>query len=284
MGAIEPLVSASWLTEHLTDPDLRIVDATVQITPLFQITSGHTDWERSHIPGAVFADLLQLSDPAAPPFLFKMPSAEHFAGYLGTLGIGDGVRVVIYDARENMWAARLWWMLRAFGFDNAAVLDGGWTNWRREQRPVCAVPCAYPPATFTPRPRSGVVVDKQAVIAAMGDRATKIVSALGRRSHRGEITEYGRPGHIPGAGNVSAWTLIDKTTQCYRPLAELRSLFGSLLDAPRIITYCGAGIASSSDAFVLHLLGHRNVAVYMGGLMEWCADPALPMELGATAA
>ncbi len=283
MPTIEPLVSTAWLTENLGAPDLRIVDATVQITPTFQVTSGRADWERAHVPGAVFADLLELSDPSAPPFVFRMPTAERFAAYVGRLGIGDGTRVVIYDARENMWAARLWWMLRAFGFDAAAVLDGGWTSWRLEQRATCATPCAYPPATFTARPRAGLIVDKHEVLAAMHDPATRIVSALGRRSHRGEITEYGRPGHIPGAGNVSAWTLIDRTTQRYRPLDQLRALFADSFGAKRIITYCGGGIASSSDAFVLHLLGHPNVGVYMGGLLEWCADPGLPMELGAGA-
>lgn len=284
MSTFQPLRSSSWLAENLGDPDLRIIDATVQITPTFQVTSGYRDWERAHIPHAVHADLLELSDPGAPPFMFRMPTAERFAHYMGRLGIGDGARVILYDARENMWAARLWWMLRAFGFDDAAVLDGGWTTWRLEEKPTCSTPCSYPAASFTVRQRPGLVVDKQEVLAAMHDPDTRIVSALGRRSHRGELNEYGRPGHIPGADNVSAWALIDKTTQRYRPESELRALFAPVLDAKRIITYCGGGIASSSDAFVLHLLGHRNVAVYMGGLLEWCADPALPMETGAGSA
>lgn len=199
MPSIDSLVSASWLEEHLGDEDLRIMDATVQITPEFQVTSGQPGWERAHIPGAVLADLLELSDPAVPAVTFTMPSADWFAARLGRLGIGDGTRVVIYDARENMWAARLWWMLRAFGFDAAGVLDGGWKTWQLEQRRTCSVPCVYPPTTFEARPRSGLFVGKEEVMAALGDRSTCLVSALGRRSHRGEISEYGRPGHIPGA-------------------------------------------------------------------------------------
>ncbi|HEU0032254.1 MAG TPA: rhodanese-like domain-containing protein [Kofleriaceae bacterium] len=283
MSKIPSLVSSSWLAGNLSGSDLRILDATVQITPTFQVSSGRKDWELAHVPGAAHADLLALSDPSAPPFMFRMPSIERFAAFMGELGIGDGTRVVLYDARENMWAARLWWMLRSAGFDDAGILDGGWTTWRLENRPTCAVPCRYPPASFTPRPRAGIIVDKHEVLAAMRDPDTRIVSALGKRSHRGDINEYGRPGHIPGAANVSAWTLIDRATQRYRPEAELRTLFGSLLGATRVITYCGGGIASSSDAFVLHLLGHPNVAVYMGGLLEWCADPAMPMELGTGA-
>jgi thiosulfate/3-mercaptopyruvate sulfurtransferase len=199
---------------------------------------------------------------------------------MGRLGIGDGMRVVRYDGRENMWAARLWWMLRTFGFDDAAVLNGGWTAWRLEDRPTSSKPCAYPSATFTPRPRPEIIVSTGEVLAAIEDEATCIVSALGRRQHRGERNEYGRRGHIPGASNVTAWEILDRETMRYRPIEELRELFHPILEAERVITYCGGGIASSSDAFILHVLGHRNVAVYDGGLIEWCGDRDLPLELG----
>lgn len=274
------LVQPAWLAEHLRDPDVRILDATVQITPEFQITSGHEGWVKAHIPGATFADLLELSNPEAPAFTFGWPDADWFAERMGRLGVGPDTRVVLYDARESMWAARLWWMLRAFGFDDAGILDGGWTSWQLENRPTCDKPCSYPPATFVARAREGVVVDKREVLASIGDPRTCIVSALGRRSHRGEINEYGRPGHIPSARNVSAWRIIDRQTQRYRPLGELRALFGEVLGAERIITYCGAGAAGASDAFALSMLGHPRVALYPGGLLEWCADPAMPMETG----
>ena len=280
--ALEPLVEPAWLEAHLGDPDLRVVDATVQVRlwPVPRVRSGRRAFRRGHIPGAAFADLLALSDPDAPARTFTMPSAERFAEGMGRLGIGDGTRVVIYDGRENMWAARLWWMLRTFGFDDAAVLNGGWTAWRLEGRPVSTKPCAYPPATFTPRPRPQLIVGKEEVLAAIEDPATCIVSALGRRQHRGERNEYGRRGHIPGAKNVTAWEILDRETMRYRPPDELRARFGPVLDTERVITYCGGGVAASSDAFILHLLGHRNVAVYDGGLMEWCADRSLPLERG----
>ena len=282
MGAgVEPLVEADWLHEHLEDPDLRILDATVFITPDFSTESGRAAWERGHIPGSGFADILgDLSDPAYPPFMTMAPPAEQFAVAMSRLGVWDGTRVVIYDARENMWAARVWWLLRAFGFDAAAVLDGGWTTWVAEGRPVSTDPPAHPPATFVPRPRPHLFVGKADVFAAMDDPDTVIVSALGRRSHRGEISEYGRAGHIPGARNVSAFAVIDKQTQKYLPEPVLRQRFAGILDAPQIITYCGGAIAACSDALVLHLLGHRNVAVYDGSLIEWNSDPTTPIEVG----
>lgn len=276
----DTLVEVGWLAEHLQDPNLRILDATIQIEPGAGIRSGREDWERSHIPGSSFADLFALSDPDKPSVTLTMPQPAWFADAVGRLGVGDGTRVVLYDARENMWAARLWWMLRAFGFDDAAVLDGGWTMWRREGLPVCARPCSYPSATFAPRPREGLVVGKDEVLAAIDDPDTCLVNALGRRQHRGEVNEYGRPGHIPGSRNVTAWEILDRDTQRYRPMPELRSRFADVLDAKRIITYCGGGVACASDAFALHLLGHRDVAIYDGGLLEWCADPSLPLAVG----
>jgi thiosulfate/3-mercaptopyruvate sulfurtransferase len=279
---INPLVEPSWLEEHLGDSDLRVVDATVRVKlwPWPRVRSGARGFERGHIPGAAFADLLALSEPNAPSYTFTMPRAEHFAEHMGRLGIGDGMRVVIYDGRENMWAARLWWMLRTFGFNNAAILNGGWTAWRLENRPISLQPCVYPSTTFTPRYRPELITSKEEVLMAIDDTAACIVSALGRRQHRGERNEYGRRGHIPGARNVTAWEILDRETMRYRPAEELRELFTPILEAQRIITYCGGGVAASSDAFILHLLGHRNVAVYDGGLLEWCADRNLPLELG----
>ena len=281
--SIPPLVEPAWLEEHLGDGDLRIVDATIQVKlkPFPRMRSGKREWKRAHIPGAAFVDLRKVCDPNAPGRTFTLPDAQWFAAAIGQLGIGEGMRVVLYDARESMWAARLWWMLRAFGFDRASVLNGGWTAWRVEGHPISAEPCSNPPATFTPTPRPGLFVGKDEVLGAIDDSRACIVCALGRRQYRGERREYGRRrGHIPGAFNVSAWQILDRRTQRYRPLDELRQLFAPILDAERIITYCGAGVAASSDAFALHLLGHPRVAIYDGGFIEWSADRRLPLELG----
>lgn len=281
--AMAPLVEPDWLEAHLEDGDLRILDVTIQVKlrPFPRMRSGEREWKRGHIPGAVFADLRKICDPCSPVRTFTMPDANWFAAQMGRLGIGGRTRVVIYDARESMWAARLWWMLRAFGFDQAAVLNGGWTAWQLERRPISSQPSSYPPTTFTPAPQPALFVGKDEVLRAIDDPEACIVCALGRRQYRGERREYGRRrGHIPGACNVSAWRILDRHTQRYRPLEELRELFGPILDAERIITYCGAGIAAASDAFALHILGHPNVAVYDGGFIEWSADKRLPLELG----
>ena len=280
---MDVLVSAGWLAGHLGDPRLRVFDATVQVRRrLFvpTVRTGERQWRREHIPGSVFASLFALSDPARPRRSLTMPPAEQFAAVIGALGVSDDSHVVIYDRRENMWAARLWWMLRTFGFDHAAVLDGGWTAWRQGGYPLCSDPCTYPPGTVTASLRPELVATKQDVLGAIGNPDTCLINALGRRQHRGEVNEYGRRGHIPGSRNVTAWEILDRKTQRYRELPELRHKVGPALDASQIITYCGAGPAASSLAHVLVRLGHPRVAVYDGGLLEWCADRRLPLELG----
>jgi thiosulfate/3-mercaptopyruvate sulfurtransferase len=280
---MEPLVSVDWLAEHLDDPDLRVFDATVQISRVLflpRIRTGEREYRRGHIPGSGFLDLFAVHDPDRSRLSMTAPTADHFEDVVGGLGIGTEHRVVLYDRRETMWAARMWWLLRAFGHDQAAILDGGWAAWQAAGRPTCDQPCGYPPAHFEAHPRPGLLVDKDEVLAAIDDPHVQLVDALGRRVHRGEANEYGRRGHIPGAANITAWEILDRDTGCYRPLPELRDKVGPVLDADRVITYCGAGAAASSLANVLVRLGHPDVAVYDGGLLEWCADRSLPLETG----
>jgi thiosulfate/3-mercaptopyruvate sulfurtransferase len=245
------------------------------------IRTGLREYRRGHIPGSTFLDLFHLHDPNRPRMTMTAPPADYFAAVMGGLGVGSSSRVVLYDRRENMWAARVWWLLRAFGHDDAAILDGGWGAWQAAGLPECDKPCTYPPDAFQPRPRPGVLVDQEQVLAAIDDPGAVLVNALGRRQHRGEVNEYGRRGHIPGSVNVTAWEILDRDTGCYRSEPELRDKVGAILDAERVIIYCGAGSAAASLAHVLTRLGHPDVGVYDGGLVEWCSNRDLPLERGA---
>ncbi len=280
------LVDAGWLAARLDDADVRVLDCTVWLRPdpsgVGQTAeSGRAGWRAAHIPGGDFADLLEdLSDPASP-LRFALPSARRFAEAMGELGVGDGARVVLYDRDQMVWAARLWWMLRAFGFDRAAVLDGGFAAWTAAGLPQSDQPCRYPPARFTARPRPELFTDRAGVQAALGQNGTLVLNALRREQHAGTGgVHYGRPGHIPGSVCVPARTLTDPATGQLRPRVDLRAEFAAAgaLQAARVVAYCGSGIAACGDAFVLHLLGAREVAVYGASLQEWAADPAVPME------
>ena len=284
MSRMDPLVSAQWVAEHRSDDDLRILDTTMQINLgglLPTVRTGLREYRRGHIPGSAFLDLFELHDPARPRMTMTAPPAEHFAEVMGRLGVGSDHRVVLYDRRENMWAARVWWLLRAFGHDEAAILDGGWGAWQAAGLPQCTTACSYPPATFEAHPRPGVLVDRDQVLAALDDPDVVLINALGRRQHRGERNEYGRRGHIPGSANITAWEVLDRETGCYRPLPALRAKAAEVLGSPHVIVYCGAGAAASSVAHVLLRLGHPDVAIYDGGLVEWCSERGLPMERGA---
>jgi thiosulfate/3-mercaptopyruvate sulfurtransferase len=282
----EHLVSSAWLAERLDDPGVRVLECTVYLHPVegpavFRVESGRTRWAESHIPGAGFVDLQDELSARDTPLRFMLPPAAQFAEAMGRHGVGDGVRVVLYDRFVNMWAARVWWMLRAFGFDDAAVLDGGWKTWTLEGRPVSRDDGARPPRTFTPRPRPALIADRQGVLAALGDGRACVLNALTEEQHRGTGgAHYGRAGRIAGSTNVPARDLVDPRTHAYLPADVLRARFAAAgaLDAGRVITYCGGGIAASSDAFVLTLLGRDDVAVYDASLSEWAADPALPMD------
>jgi thiosulfate/3-mercaptopyruvate sulfurtransferase len=282
----EYLVETDWLAARLEDPTLRILECTTILHPLpdggYRAESGLATWTAGHIPRSGFADLTgELSDGASS-LRFMMPPPEQLAAAMARLGVGEGTRVVLYDRAVNMWAARVWWMLRAVGFDDAAILNGGWRKWTLEGRPVSTEPCAYPRGKFTARPRPELFADKRAVLAGVGDRATCVLNALTEEQHRGTGgVDYGRPGRIAGSANVAARSLVD-ATHAYLPLPELRKRFtdSGALASGRVITYCGGGIAASSDAFVLAMLGHDNVAVYDASLSEWAADPSLPMETG----
>ena len=282
----EYLIETGALAEQLDDPTLRILECTTILHPLpdggYRAESGRTTWESGHIPGSGFADLTgELSDQRSA-LRFMMPPPAPLAAAMGALGVGDGTRVVLYDRAVNMWAARVWWMLRAIGFDAAAVLNGGWRKWTIEGRAVSTDPCAYPQENLIPRPRPELFADKSVVRAGLGDRATCVLNALSEEQHRGTGgVHYGRPGRIAGSANVPARTLVD-SRHAYLPLSELRKVFADsgALSSGRVITYCGGGIAASSDAFVLAMLGHDHVAVYDASLSEWAADPSLPMETG----
>ena len=281
-----PLVETDWLATHLDDPAVRVLECTVilhQEGHGFRAESGRAQWAAGHLPGSGFADLTgDLSDRASA-LRFMMPPAAQFADAMSRLGVGEGVRVVLYDRAVNMWAARVWWMLRAVGFDDAAVLNGGWRKWTIEGRPVSTEPDAARPRRFTVRPRPDLFTDKSGVFAGLGDRATCVLNALTDEQHRGTGgATYGRPGRIAGSVNVPARELVDPKTHAYLDAETLRRRFAAsgALDAGRVITYCGGGIAASSAAFVLTLLGKEEVSVYDASLSEWAADPTLPMETG----
>jgi thiosulfate/3-mercaptopyruvate sulfurtransferase len=279
--SIETLVTPEWLSQHLDDPDLVVLDATVRVEMDegggFRIVSGQADYEGGHIPGAGFADLMGDLSDADSPLQFALPTPEQVSAALGALGVGDDSRVVLYDRSGSAWAARVWWMLRWVGFDRAALLDGGLEAWIAEGRPLSTEPASRPPKQLTPAVRPELIADRDEVLAASADSAVWLIDAMPEAHYRGDMVLYGRPGHIPGASNIPASALLDESGR-YRPLDELAAMHDRDRSA-RVITYCGGGISASSSAFVLTRLGFTDVAVYTASLQEWAADPSNPLVI-----
>jgi thiosulfate/3-mercaptopyruvate sulfurtransferase len=278
-----PLVETEWLATHLSDPDLRILDCAIVMElrdGVPRMTSGRQAWRDGHIPGSQYVDVLEeLCDARQPVPMTTLPMVE-FAERMSDLGIGDGVKVVLYDRSEHAWAARVWWLLRVAGFENAAVLNGGWKKWTREGREVSSAVVRHPKANFVLKPNPALFADKAEVLAAIGNSSVSMINALTPDMFAGRVNAYGRPGRIPGSTNVFCQTLVDPRDDAYLPVDELRRRFAhtNAENAQRVITYCGGGIAASGDALALTLMGVKNVAIYDGSLAEWAADPGLPLE------
>jgi thiosulfate/3-mercaptopyruvate sulfurtransferase len=278
-----PVVSTQWLADYLGSEKLVVLDATVLpfATPTGKsgLLSGHEQFLVSgHIPNALFADLIEeFSDTDARlPFTHQSPAG--FAAAAGALGIDNETTVVVYDSSAGQWAARLWWLFRAVGYDRVAVLDGGYSKWLAEARNVDVGHREPTPTVFSASERSDLWATKsdiEDVLSGTADAA--LVCGLPPKEFSGEEGSRPRRGHIPGSISVPAGRLVDRETNTLLPEPELRQFFGPAFDEPRVITYCAVGIAAAADALALTVLGHRNVAIYDGSLLEWTADDRLPV-------
>ena len=282
----EAIVSTEWLAANLRDPTLRIFDCTTYLLyetgtgRPYRVESGRADYDSGHIPNSGFLDLQgELSDTSSR-FNFTMPAPDDLAARAAARGIGEGNRAILYARKNPQWATRVWWMLRAIGFDDAAVLDGGWDKWAAEGRPTETTETRYPAATLTAKPRPGMFVGKDAMKAGIGDAGVCSINALAPDLHSGENPRYGRAGRIPRSVNVPAASLLEPGTLAFKPPAAVAAAFAKVgADAgKRILLYCGGGIAATLDGFLLHQLGHRDLAVYDASMSEWAKDESLPIE------
>ncbi len=282
------LVTTDWLATAFDEPHLRILDCSValEVNSNGDIVNTAGDiWKLGHIPGSVFVDLKQELSDVSQPFPFALPSPSQFAAVMSRCGIDHGKRVVVYDACRDkwasIWAARVWWMLRVFGFDDVAVLSGGLHKWKLDGYALSTEEVVTASASFFPEMRHALVASKEDVLSSIGDAQCCLINALSAEEHAGRKTRYGRPGRIPTSVNVPATSLVDETTRAFLPPEDLRAIFASTgaLDRSRVVTYCGGGIAACGDALALAILGVEDVAVYDGSLFEWTADAKLPLEV-----
>jgi thiosulfate/3-mercaptopyruvate sulfurtransferase len=280
----EYLIEPAELSARIAKGDVRVFDGTVFLEPAergYRARSGLAEYQQAHIPGSAFVDqLVELSDTSSG-LGFTLPEAGELQQALGRIGAASDMDVVVYSSGHPMWATRFWWLLHYAGHNNVAVLNGGFAAWQAAGLPVTDGPASYAEGSFQGEVRRERFVDQQTVLAEIGSSSVCTVNALAPGVYTGESEmSYGRKGHITGSVNVFYDELLDDGR--YRSAEDLKASLRAkgLLDAERVIAYCGGGISATIDALACLLVGQDQVAVYDGSMSEWVRDENLPMTLG----
>lgn len=275
---MDDLVSTGWLAQNLGQADLVVVDASWHMPATGR--SGREEYLAAHIPGARFLDIDAVADTSsALPHM--LPSAEEFGQAMEELGVGRDDRIIVYDNSPTRNAARGWFMLRHFGAERVAILDGGFQKWLAEGRPTESGKPAPRTASFDAVERRGEVVTKRDVANGLG---VPLVDARGRARFEGSEADP-RPGvaagHIPGAGNLPFSELYNPDGT-FKSREEIRRLFvGAKADPEKpFVATCGSGVTANSLIFAARLLGNRDARLYDGSWSEWGSDPNTPKDLG----
>ena len=275
-----PVVSAEWLKQHLRDPSVRVVDASVHLPDTGR--DARAEYLAEHIPGALFFDLERIAD-ANNPLPRKFPPRELFAREVGALGIDNNSHVVAYDTPGLYSAARVWWLFRHFGYDNVSILDGGLRAWKAQNFPLEAGEVSASPATFVPGQERGLLARWPDVLRSSSQGNAQILDARtpGRFAGTEEDRYPGtRPGHIPNSLNLYWADLLDPDSRKLLPVEQIRqrlALSGITYDKPVTLT-CGSGLTACILAVGLHLTGNDNWRVYDGSWDEWGRKQDLPVE------
>lgn len=275
------LVSTDWLADHLSDPDLRIFDASWHMPDTGR--DGRAEYEAAHIPGARFFDIDEISDQRSD-LPHTVPPVEKFISRMRAMGVGDGHQVVVYDGAGLFSAARVWWLLRLMGKTDVAVLDGGFPKWHAEGRPVEDMPPMMRDRHITVTRQNQLIKDVTQVAQAskLGDHEIIDARSPGRfTGAEAEPREGLRSGHIPGSKNVHYRTLLNDDGTMKSP-DETRAIFeaaGVDLSKPAINS-CGSGVTAAILSLALERLGHRSHAVYDGSWSEWGMYDDLKVETG----
>jgi thiosulfate/3-mercaptopyruvate sulfurtransferase len=275
------LVSTDWLAQHIKDPDLRILDASLYLPSVDR--DGRTEYDAAHIPGARFFDIDDISDSRSD-LPHMVPPIEKFMSRLRAMGVGDGHQVVVYDGTGVYSAARVWWLFRLMGQNNVAVLDGGFPKWQAEGREIEDMRPVVRDRHMTVRFQNQMVRDVTQVSSASKLGTSQIVDARAATRFRGDAPEPReglRAGHIPGSRNVPFADLLNQNNTLKSPdqTCAIFEAAGVDLNKP-IITSCGSGVTAAILGLALTRMGHDNWALYDGSWAEWGMFPTVPVATG----
>jgi thiosulfate/3-mercaptopyruvate sulfurtransferase len=276
---MNPLVTPTWLSTRLQNPNTIILDATlppVGVTPPIDTHSRYLD---RHIPGTLFFDIEELSDHSTP-LPHMLPTPEAFSRSLSSLGVGDNMTIVVYEQDGVFSAPRAWWTLRTFGAKHVYLLDGGLRAWTEAGLPTESGPVHRAPATFHATLNHDAVKN----LSQLKDKITNHQQILDARSaarFNGTAPEPRpglRSGHMPGAISVPFTELVEDGR--LKPAEKLRELFLAKqvdLEQP-ITTTCGSGVTAAVITLGLEVAGAQNVSLYDGSWAEYAQHPESVIE------
>jgi thiosulfate/3-mercaptopyruvate sulfurtransferase len=262
----EQLVETDWVAAHANDASVRVVDMR------------QNGYAAGHVPGAVYLSPLAIRDASSPPTF--LPTAAAFESMMAGLGISDSTRVVVYDERGGIYAARLWWILNYYGHSNVALMNGGWIKWTAENRP--ATTDATPPRTakFTARPQPKWLATASDVVGAINKPGVKIIDARTTAEIEGkDLRNIKRGGFVPSSVPIYWEDLLDPLKKTFKSADELKKIYEDrgIVPSQEVIAYCQVGMRASVDLFALHLLGYDKLRNYYGAWEEWGNRDDLPL-------
>lgn len=262
----EQLVETDWVAAHVADPNVRIVDMR------------QSGFAVGHVPGAVYLSPVAIRDAKAPPAFLPTPAA--FEDQMAKLGISDATRVVVYDERGGIYAARLWWVLNYFGHSNVALINGGWIKWKAEHRPESTNTPSPAAGRFTTRHQPRWLATADDVVKAIDRPGVKIVDARTTAEIEGkDLRNIRRGGFVPSSVPVYWEDLLDPQTRTFKSADEIKTLFEDrgILSSQEVIAYCQVGMRASVDLFALRLIGYDKLRNYYGAWEEWGNRDDLPI-------
>ena len=273
-------ISTEWLADHLGDDNLVVVDGSWYLPAMKR--DGFKEYRAGHIPGAVYFDIDEIADHGSG-LPHMLPPPEAFALHMRRLGVGDGMKVVVYDGAGLFSAPRVWWTFRVFGAKDVFILDGGLPKWRAENRPLESGMASRAPADFTPHFDKKLVADLERVEEALGKNSAQVVDVRPAERFRGEAPEPRagvRSGHMPGSLNVPSSKLVEDGTLAAPDKIRSALEAGGVNPDQPVIASCGSGVAAAILWLALDSLGKPPLALYDGSWSDWGSRTDKPLATG----
>lgn len=280
----EPLVSADWLQQHLHDADVFVLDIRSAVDG-----SGQAPFGQGHIPGAIHGDYdkagWRVTRGGVP---FMLPTPIELEKLIGELGIDEETHVVVVPAGASYTdfgsAARIYWTLKVAGLARVSILDGGYAAWTRAGNAVESGPSNPTPKIFTASLNQTLLAEAGDVQSVERSGGATLIDARPASFFAGKQKAPAAKayGHIPGAVNVDSASFYDAQANRLRPPAELATIAAALPSGPAV-AYCNTGHWAATDWFVLsEVLGHKDVRLYYGSMVDWTSDPSRKLASSRT--